>query len=130
MKNINPVILRPEGSDLASRVSARNLRFKAEQVITTEKVVAIDLTGVLSISESFADELFAVLVEQHGLEWFSNNIKLLHQSANSSHILLSIATAIRRRLENQESIAVKATIDGLIAAKKYSNSTNCNYIHN
>ncbi|PPD44396.1 MAG: hypothetical protein CTY16_11790 [Methylobacter sp.] len=130
MKNINPVILRPEGSDLASRVSARNLRFRAEQVVTTEKVVAIDLTGVLSISESFADELFAVLVEQHGLEWFSNNIKLLHQSANSSHILLSIATAIRRRLENQESIAVKATIDGLIAAKKYSNSTNCNYIHN
>jgi len=130
MNNKNSVIIRPDGSDLASRVSARNLRSKAEQAVTTGKIAAIDLTNVISISESYADELFAVLVEQHGLEWFSNNIKLLHQSAKSDHILLSIATAIRRRLENQESIAVKATIDGLIAAKKYSNPTNCNYIHN
>jgi hypothetical protein len=127
MKNQNSELYLPDGSDLASRVSARNLRLKAEQSVAIGKVAIIDLTNVLSISESYADELFAVLVEQHGLAWFSNNIKLLYQSPNSDHVLLTVATAIRRRLENQESLAIKASIDELIAAKKSSNSKNCNY---
>jgi hypothetical protein len=129
MKNQNSEFFCPDGSDLASRVSARKLRFKAEQTIATGKIAVIDLTNVISISESYADELFAVLVAQHGLEWFSNNIKLLHQLPHSKHVLLTISTAIRRRLENQESFAIKASVDKLIAAKKSSGSKHCDYNH-
>jgi hypothetical protein len=119
--------LYPEGSDLASRVTARNLRFKAEQAIAIGKIAVVDLTNVISISESYADELFAVLVENHGLEWFSNNVKLLYQLPNAEHVLRTIAIAIRRRLENQESASIKASVNQLIAAKKYGNSHNYNY---
>jgi hypothetical protein len=86
------------------------------------KRAVIELSNVISMSESYADELFAVLVAHYGLEWFANNIQLRHESPHAPHVLLSIATAIRRRLENQDSHEVKATIDGLIAAKKYANA--------
>jgi hypothetical protein len=127
MKNQNLEHFYPEGSDLASRSSARKLRIKIEQAIAMEKIAVIDLTNVISISESYADELFAVLVEQHGLQWFSAKIKLLHQAPSSNYVLRSVATAIRRRLENQESIAIKASIDELIAAKKSSASKSFTY---
>lgn len=125
MTNRNSELLYPSGSDLASRASARNLRVKAEQTVETGKIAVIDLTNVVSVSESYADELFAILIEQHGLEWFSDNIKLQYQP-NSNDILLSIATAIRYRLEKQESNSIKASIDGLIAAKKTNKSKSCN----
>lgn len=122
-------ILRPDGTDLASRTSARHLRNKAEKIIASGNSVTIDLRGVISMSESYADELFAVLVEQHGLGWFTNNIKLSHQAPGSNHVLLSIATAIRRRLENQDGGAIKTTIDGLIAAKNASKAKEHSFNH-
>lgn len=118
MKNQNSELFYLDKTDLASRTSANNLRFKIEQVISIRKIAVIDLTNVISISESYADELFAVLVAQHGLEWFSNNIKLLYQLPHSNHVLLTISTAIRHRLENQESFAIIASVDKLIAMKK------------
>lgn len=130
MKNKNIEHFCPEGSDLASRVSARNLRSKAEQAVKAGNIAVIDLTNVISISESYADELFAVLVEQHGLEWFSNNVKLLHDKSSQNGVFRSIATAIRRRLErSQESHAIKMSVDGLIAAKKSSNSKSLKHQH-
>lgn len=126
MKNTHSEVFYSDGSDLASRVSARNLRNNVEQAISNGKLAVVDLTEVISISESYADELFAVLVEQHGLEWFANNVKVLHQAPNSDNVLHSIATAIRRRLENQKNLNVKATLDNLIAAKKQA---NCHYQH-
>lgn len=129
MKNQDIEYFCPEGTDLASRVSARNLRAKAEQAIKMGNHAVVDLTNVISISESYADELFAVLVEQHGLEWFSKNVKLVHSKSSSNDVFRSIATAIRRRLESQTSHTIKASIDGLIAAKKTSSSKNFNYHH-
>jgi hypothetical protein len=69
------------------------------------------------------------LVKLHGLDWFSNNVKLLHNKPCSNDVFRSIATAIRRRLESQESHAIKASIDGLIAAKRSNNSKNRNHQH-
>lgn len=127
MKNQNSEFFYPDGSDLASRVSAGRLRDKVDAAIAAGKFAVIDLTHVISISESYADELFAVLVEQYGLEWFSNNIQLLYQQPNSDHVLLTIATAIRRRLANQDSSAIKASVDKLIAAKKQANLKQRDY---
>lgn len=114
--------LCPIGLDLASRASAKSLRLNVEQVVSTRKLAIIDLTNVVSISESYADELFAVLIEQHGLDWFSKNIKILFATTQQDAVLRSIATAIRRRLENQ-ALDIKTTVDNLIAAKKSASSS-------
>ena len=128
MTNKNLEHFSPIGRDLASRASAKSLRFKAEQAVSNGKIAVIDLTHVASISESYADELFAVLVEDHGLEWFSSNIQVLHHATDSIGVLRSIATAIRRRLENQARFDIKASVDDLIAAKK-SSSRSRSYCH-
>lgn len=103
-----------DGSDLAARTSARYQRIQVEQAIASNKTIVIDLANVLSVSESYADELFAVLVKKYGLEWFSSNIKLQHAS---KPVLLSIATAIRRRLESQDANSIKASVDRIKTAK-------------
>jgi anti-anti-sigma regulatory factor len=108
-------------SDLAARTSARYRRIEVEQAIASNKTIVIDLTNVLSVSESYADELFAVLVKKHGLEWFSTNIKLQHASKS---VLLSIATAIRRRLENQDTRAIKASVHKIMSTKKSGSLIN------
>jgi anti-anti-sigma regulatory factor len=127
MNNKHLEHLIPAGQDLASRKSAQLLRTQAEVAIRAGKTVIIDLTSVASMSESYADELFAVLVEENGLEWFSTNIKVLHESEQSDSVLRSIATAIRRRLENQNTVDIKASVNDLIAAKKLalSKHTGC-----
>jgi len=122
MKNLNLEHLCPSGKDLASRASAKILRSQAEQVIREGRLAVIDLGDVVSISESYADELFAVLVEDHGLEWFSRNIKILHDTTKSDSVLRSIATAIRRRLEDQNKVDIKASVNDLIAAKKLASA--------
>lgn len=127
MTNLNLEHFSPSGRDLASRASAKILRAQAEQAISTGKLAVIDLTNVVSISESYADELFAVLVENYGLEWFSSNIKILHDAARSDSVLRSVATAIRRRLENQNKGDIKASVNDLIAAKKSTLSNSRGY---
>ncbi|WP_052700082.1 STAS-like domain-containing protein [Methylocucumis oryzae] len=114
--NKTHLIIKPDGTDLASRFSARNLRYQVQQE-AANNIVNIDLTNVISISESYADELFAVLVEENGLEWFSNRIKISF-SQNSGHISRVIATAIRRRLSEQTSSSIKASVQQLISTKK------------
>jgi hypothetical protein len=82
-------------SDLASRTSASRLRssFEGELIDST---VRLDLTNVLSISESYADELFGVLVQQYGLEWVFSRIQVV---GASPPVVRTIRTAIRYRLE-------------------------------
>lgn len=129
MANLNQEHFSPNGKDLASRTSARLLRIQVELYVSTGKLAVIDLTNVISISESYADELFAVLVEDYGLEWFSKNIKILNHPINSTGVLRSIATAIRRRLENQAKFDIKASVNDLIAVKKSNSSSSCGYNH-
>lgn len=127
MKNQNEVVFVPDGSDLASRAQASRLRNKIENAVSSGKSAVVDLTEVISISESYADELFAVLVLNHDIEWFTNNIKLLHQSQSSAHVLLSIARAIRQRLANQDSQVIKVSVDKLIAARKAKHLTSSSH---
>lgn len=82
---------------LASRERARRLR--EEVVATIERTgqkVAIDLTDVLSVSDSFADELFGVLAQTRGDRWFQKHIAVTGASAV---VRSSIVRAIRARLD-------------------------------
>lgn len=125
MSNLHQEIVVPDGSDLASRASALKIRHIVENVVNDGGKISVDLKNVLSISESYADELFAVLVEKNGVEWFSNNIKLLNHSPN---LLRSIAVAIKRRSDKKE-LFNKASIDKLVLEKRKNNAYHtANYV--
>jgi hypothetical protein len=83
---------------LASRKLAIPHRRHIEQAFNNSEVmqIQIDLAGVESISQSYADEIFGVLVEEFGCEDVLQKIKL--KNAND-YILESIAIVIDRRAQ-------------------------------
>jgi hypothetical protein len=83
-------------TDLGSRHAAAKLRVQVEACALDGKKVVLNLGSVLSISESYADELFGVLVARHGLEWFAERIAL---HGATPVVFRVIVTSIRYRLE-------------------------------
>lgn len=81
-------------TDLASRNLAAEERKKIVARLGDESRFTIDLKNVHSISESFADELFGVMVLEKGVSFVTSHLRLIN--ANES-VLRSIATAMRRR---------------------------------
>jgi hypothetical protein len=94
-----------KSSDLASRRLAIIERNKIEKYIKNNSaIVSIDMTHVSSISESYSDELFGVLVIRYGAQNVLNCLKLNNAK---KHVLLSIAQVIKRRkLETETPIAI------------------------
>ncbi len=91
MKTINCKL--PSG-DLASRRLAIAERHKIETCLISNTLVYLDLSDVESISESYSDEIFGVLVKKYGIDAV---LKLVRVQNASSSILKSIATVIKRR---------------------------------
>lgn len=83
-------------TDLASRKTAARLRLVVENVIAGNGTAVIDFGPVLSVSGSFADELFGVLVIRYGLDRFAEQVRLRGASPS---VLRSIAVAVKERLE-------------------------------
>jgi len=88
-------IIKISETDLASRRSAAALRSELESRLSSTPVV-LDLAKVIGISESYADELFGVLVRDLGIEQVLDR---LHIRNAQSQVLRSIVHAIRQRLE-------------------------------
>lgn len=101
-------------TDLASRQAAAAIRAQIVQYVLSgdNKKVSLDLSDVLSISESYADELFGVLALRYGLDWFSNNVAIHHAN---QFVFRAIASAIRQRLRSQ---APDVPDIALLAARK------------
>jgi hypothetical protein len=81
-------------TDPASRFSGAEYRQTAEAILAVHGRVEIDVSDVLSLSDSFADELFGVLAGERGLCWFLEHVKV---SGASEPVLRAIATAVSRR---------------------------------
>lgn len=81
---------------LASRALAIPHRNKIEQAFYSSEImkIQIDLAEVESISESYADEIFGVLVAEFGCEDVLNKIQI--KNANE-YVLENIAIVIDRR---------------------------------
>jgi len=81
---------------LASRKLAIPHRDHIEQALNNSKVmqIEIDLSGVDSISESYADEIFGVLVEEFGCDEILNKIQIKNAK---EYVLENIAIVIDRR---------------------------------
>jgi len=90
------VTIKFEGSDLSSRSAAAIQRHKIAKQISLDYHIVIDLSNVLSISHSYADELFGVLVEVYGVDKLLANIEFTQAS---EHILQNIASVIYLRLK-------------------------------
>ena len=54
------------GTDLSSRARAAQFRAEVLSAVGRDGRVVLDFSSVRTLSDSFADELFAVLVDQQG----------------------------------------------------------------
>jgi len=88
------------GTDLSSRHRAAELR---RGVLTQSDAgiepLTLDFAGVRSLSESFADEAFAVIVAERGEAWFREHLRLVNLSAS---VRLSILEAVFERCDDHE----------------------------
>ena len=88
------------GTDLSSRHRAAGLRVLILALIDAGTTpVTVDFANVRSLSESFADEAFAVIVAERGEDWFRQHLRLLNLSAS---VRLSILEAVEERCGDHE----------------------------
>lgn len=90
------------GTDISNRYQAAILR---QEVATTidahgaDSTIEFDFSGVRSMSDSLADELFAVLVEERSEDWFRQHIRVRNLTPLLRKTLLE---AIQSRLHATE----------------------------
>ena len=117
---MNQLVVSPVSTDLASRSSAALLRSQIIEQLRDTESLTLDLSNVISISESYADELFGVLVNLIGIKEFGSRISV---RGASRPVILAVAHAVQRRLS--EDASVYPTIQGVIAAKKTGRLSHC-----
>jgi hypothetical protein len=83
-----------ERTDLASRNLAAQERRTILAQLESGPRFTIDLANVHSISESFADELFGVMVLEKGVGFVTSHLKIVNATES---VLKSIAIAMKRR---------------------------------
>lgn len=87
---------------MSSRTLARGVRSCVENLLQQGENVELDLSEVCSISDSYADELFAVLASEFGVNIFNSKVKL---KSTNDRIFRRIAKNIRTRLDTTNGIA-------------------------
>jgi len=90
------ITIKLQGPDLASRRTAAIERQKLLGYTASRNKVVVDLGNVVSLSYSYADELFGVLTAIKGWDWLTKNVST--HGANE-HVLRVIAEVINRRLK-------------------------------
>ncbi len=87
------------GTDLSSRHCAAELRRSVESYVEHGDVVNLDFADVRSISSSFADELFGILVGRHGEQWFREHVRVGGLSTLSRRVVLeAVATRVPEKV--------------------------------
>jgi uncharacterized protein DUF4325 len=77
------------GPVLAGRPQAKTLREQIEQELDAGETVVVDLQGVITMSPSFADELFGKLPAETG----SGRVKFEHLSEHLESVAHAVAAA-------------------------------------
>ena len=93
------IVLRDRlGTDISNRYQAAILRQEVVTIIDShgsDAIAEFDFTGVRTMSDSLADELFAVVVEERGEDWFRQHIRVRNLSSVLRQTLLQ---AVQSRL--------------------------------
>jgi hypothetical protein len=85
------------GTDLCGRNCAVGLRNAITAAIDSgEPSFVVDLTGVRTLSHSFADEAFAILIADRGEDWFARHVII---TGHSSVVRTSILAAVAERID-------------------------------
>jgi len=92
---MNTETFTTDGYSLASRRAAVAEREKLASAIRRGSTVAYDLSTVVSISSSYADEMFGVLVIEFGLEKTLDSVKVVGAHKG---VLRVIAEAMKERI--------------------------------
>jgi anti-anti-sigma regulatory factor len=66
--------LKSLGRDLSSRHEAAGIRRNILERVSQGERTVLDFSDVRTLSDSFADELIAVLVQEEGETWFRENV--------------------------------------------------------
>ena len=82
------------GTDLSSRARAAQFRAEVLSAVARDGRVVLDFSSVRTLSDSFSDELFAVLVDQQGEEWFKRSVHLVGLDGS---VRISILEAVLSR---------------------------------
>lgn len=94
--NTSILIASQVGTDISSRSRAARLRAEVvREIANGTETVTLDFTDVRTVSESFADELFAVLVADYGDEWFRRHIIVTNLTTFQRKTIL---TAVANRI--------------------------------
>jgi len=75
------VILKQEFPKLdfiGSRNAGEVIREKMDNIITNKQVVILDFDGILSITQSFADEIVGIYVRAFGVKYIKENIEVIN----------------------------------------------------
>ena len=99
---MNPLKIRLDHTDLASINTAAEQLDEILKSVARGEIMVIDLSAVLSISGSYADELFGVLAAVTSLDWIHEHVQLV--GARES-VLRDIASSINRRLSYADRVA-------------------------
>lgn len=84
------------GTDISSRTEASRLRNEVIKIACGPEAIArLDFGNVRTLSDSFADELFGVLVAQRGEGWFKSHVQVVNLSRIARQTILD---AVQGRL--------------------------------
>lgn len=86
--------LKYKGS-LASRSAAAQERALIENIARRGEQVVLDYSDVVSLSGSYADELFGVFTQHHGAQALKSTLKV---KGASSAVTYAIGVAIQHRM--------------------------------
>lgn len=101
-------------TDLGSRATAARFRSLIEKALFEGDSVVIHLGPVISASDSWADELFGVLVARIGLDTFVDRVRI---RGAAPQVLRTIANVVQERLNQGAStpdfalLAVKRLVE-------------------
>jgi len=88
------IIIELDRTDLASRALAVPVREKIASYIKANTNIVLDLGKVMSLSASYADELFGILTKNLGVQAVIEHLKIINVS---EPVLESIAEAMQVR---------------------------------
>ena len=81
-----PNTLKYKGS-LANRIAAAQERTRIEALTKHSETVILDYSEVISLSGSYADELFGVYTQRHGPQALKANLKIKGASPDVARLI-------------------------------------------
>lgn len=95
------------GESLNTRFFGSSLKDYIMKEFNDNNKVVLDFTDVKSISQSFADQCFGIIVAEIGLESFQKNFKIINIKDNVAKMIKYVALKRANKINNNKSLNKK-----------------------